>query len=224
MLLVRHRAALLRGLPFAVFIALLALRGLLPAEGGGLLDGRWFYLLQAGAAALLLWVWRREFIELTAWPGWRDTLVALVVGCAVFWLWVRLDEPWMRLGTPTADFRPLGPDGELLWTLVALRWLGAVLVVPLMEELFWRSFLMRWLQRADFLAVDPRRVGVVAILLSSAVFALAHTEWLAAVVAGLAYAGLYRWSGKLWTAVIAHLVTNALLGLWVIVFGHWAYW
>lgn len=219
------RAARLRVLPFAVFIALLALRGLLPEGSAPLgLEARWLYGLQVGAAALLLFIWRREFVELAARPGVRDTLLALAVGYAVYWLWVALDQPWMRLGTPSASFRPVDADGELLWGQIALRWLGATLVVPLMEELFWRSFLMRWLQRADFLAVDPRRVGLKAVLLSTFVFTLAHTEWLAAAIAGLAYAGLYRYTGKLWPAVIAHAVTNGLLGFWVILGGHWAYW
>lgn len=219
------RATLCRVLPFAVFIALLALRGALPEDDAPLgLDAGWLYGLQAGAAALLLFVWRREFIELATRPGLRDTLLALAVGYAVYWLWVALDQPWMRLGTPSASFRPVDAAGDLLWGQLALRWLGATLVVPLMEELFWRSFLMRWLQRADFLALDPRRVGLRAILLSTFVFTLAHTEWLAAAIAGLAYAGLYRYTGKLWTAVIAHAVTNGLLGVWVMLGGHWAYW
>jgi CAAX prenyl protease-like protein len=105
-----------------------------------------------------------------------------------------------------------------------VRWLGAALVVPVMEELFWRSFIMRWLEKADFMSVNPRDVGLKAVLLSTFVFTLAHTEWLAAVIAGLAYAWLYRRTGSLWPAVIAHAVTNGVLGAWVIAGGHWAYW
>ena len=59
---------------------------------------------------------------------------------------------------------------------------------------------------------------------SSAVFALAHTLWLAALLAGLAYAWLYRSTGTLWAAVIAHAVTNGLLGAWVVATGQWHYW
>ena len=53
---------------------------------------------------------------------------------------------------------------------------------------------------------------------------LAHPLWLAAIVAGLAYALLYRGTGKLWPAVIAHGVTNAALGLWVVQTGQWQFW
>ena len=47
---------------------------------------------------------------------------------------------------------------------------------------------------------------------------------MAAIVAGLAYAWLYRRTGKLWTAVIAHAVTNLLLGIWVVRTGQWQFW
>ncbi|MFY8118525.1 MAG: CAAX prenyl protease-related protein, partial [Roseateles sp.] len=97
-------------------------------------------------------------------------------------------------------------------------------LVPVMEELFWRSFLMRWIAHPQFERVDPRQAGLRAIVLSTFVFMLAHTLWLAAIVAGLAYAWLYVRSGKLWTAVIAHAVTNGALGLWVIKTGRWEFW
>jgi CAAX prenyl protease-like protein len=53
---------------------------------------------------------------------------------------------------------------------------------------------------------------------------LAHTLWLGAIVAGLAYALLYRRSGKLWSAVLAHAVTNGALGIYVVATGRWEFW
>ncbi len=217
-------AALARCLPFAAFMALLALRGHLPAGWG--LDARWLYAVQAFAtAALLAWFWR-GYGELARQnlPDAREAGAAVVVGIAVFALWVKLDAPWMQLGEPTAGFVPLDAAGQPLWPLIAVRLTGAALVVPVMEELFWRSFLMRWVEHPGFERVDPQRVGAKAVVLSTFVFMLAHTLWLAAIVAGLAYALLYRWSGKLWTSVIAHAVTNAMLGVWVIATGRWEFW
>lgn len=217
-------AALARCVPFVVFMALLALRGYLPASLG--LDARWIYGGQAFiVAGLLAWYWR-GYGELARQnlPEAREVGWAVVVGIAVFALWVRLDLPWMQLGEATASFVPLDTHGQPIWTLIALRLAGAALVVPVMEELFWRSFLMRWIQHPGFERVDPQTVGLKAIALSTFVFTLAHTLWLAAVIAGLAYALLYRWSGKLWPSVIAHAVTNAMLGLWVIWSGRWEFW
>jgi len=217
-------AALARCIPFAVFMALLALRGHLPDSLG--LDARWVYGAQTCIVAGLLAFYWRGYGELARQnlPEARETGWAVVVGIAVFALWVQLDAPWMQFGQATASFVPLDAHGQPIWALIALRLAGAALVVPVMEELFWRGFLMRWVQHPTFERVDPQTASYKAVLLSTFVFTLAHTLWLAAIVAGLAYALLYRRTGKLWTAVIAHLVTNGLLGVWVIWTGRWEFW
>ncbi len=207
-------------------MALLALRGVLPDHAGGAVDTRWMYAVQAAAAGALLAWWWRDYGELSAQtrPTGAETLGAVAVGLAVFGLWIVLDAPWMTIGTPSAAFVPVDADGRVDPLLVGCRLAGAALVVPVMEELFWRSFLMRWIERPVFEGVDPRRVGLKAIVLSTFVFMLAHTQWLAAIVAGLAYALLYRRTGKLWVPVIAHAVTNGILGVWVLATGAWQFW
>ncbi len=219
------RAALLRILPFLAFMGLLALRGFAPVDGRWGFDTRWLYALNAGVALMLL-VWWREYGELARQNAarLREWLLAIAVGLLVFVLWIQLDAPWMQIGESTASFVPVDAQGALLWPQIVVRWLGATLLVPVMEELFWRSFLMRWLQAPVFEGVDPRRTGVKAVVLSTFVFMLAHPLWLAAIVAGLAYALLYRFTGKLWTAVIAHAVTNGALGLWVVQSRQWQFW
>ncbi|QPF71708.1 CAAX prenyl protease-related protein [Roseateles sp. DAIF2] len=217
-------AAIARTVPFAAFMVLLALRGALPEQPN--FDARWIYGLSVlVVGGLLVWYWR-DYGELARQnlPSGRELLLSVAVGLLVFALWIRLDAPWMQLSTPTASFVPLDASGALIWPLVALRWAGAALLVPVMEELFWRSFLMRWIADPQFERVDPRRAGLKALVLSTFVFMLAHTLWLAAIVAGLAYAWLYMRTGKLWTAVIAHAVTNGVLGIWVIRTGNWQFW
>jgi CAAX prenyl protease-like protein len=219
-------AAWQRIIPFAVFIGLLALRGQAPSDGSWGFDPRWLYpatvLLVGG---LLVWWWRNYGeLQRSNWPTARELLLAVLVGLAVFVAWINLDAPWMQLAKPAAGFVPVDAQGQLIWPLVVARWLGAALLVPVMEELFWRSFLMRWIERPVFEGVDPRRVGLRAVVLSTFVFMLAHTLWLAAIVAGLAYAWLYRATGRLWAAVIAHAVTNGALGIWVVMQRQWAFW
>jgi uncharacterized protein len=221
-----RRAILVRAAPFALFMALLALRGAAPPGGWWGLDARWLYGLTVVSVSALLVLFRREYVELArqTLPTARDGLLAVAVGLAVFGLWIHLDAGWMTIGTPAAPYVPLTAAGALDTPLVATRWIGATLLVPLMEELFWRSFLMRWIEQPSFEGVDPRRVGIRAVLVSTFLFMLAHTLWLAAVVAGLAYAWLYRRSGRLWLPVIAHAVTNGALGVWVVATGNWRFW
>ena len=220
------RSSYLRVLPFAVFMALLALRGLAPADARWGFDTRWLYGLNLLLVGGLLLAWRRDYGELARQnlPSLGQALLSVVVGLLVFVLWIHLDAPWMQIGGAAAPFMPVDEQGRLLWPLIAVRWLGAALLVPVMEELFWRSFLMRWVQAPVFEGVDPRRVGVKAVLLSTFVFMLAHPLWLAAIVAGLAYALLYRQTGTLWTAVLAHAVTNGALGVWVVQTRQWQFW
>jgi CAAX prenyl protease-like protein len=216
--------ALVRCLPFVIFITALALRGALD----GHTDTRWLYPLQAGASALALAVLWQHYSELRAdrraAVKFIHALLSFGVGLLVFVLWIFLTEPWMRMGAPVAGFVPEQADGSLQWGLIALRLGGAVLVVPLMEELFWRSFLMRWIDKRDFLALSPRQVSLFALVASSAVFALAHDLWLAGLLAGLAFGALYRYTGQIWHAVVAHLVANLALGLWVIHQRAWGFW
>ncbi len=220
------RAALARVVPFAAFMVLLAVRGAVPEDGSWGIDPRWLYgvtVLVVGG--LLAWFWR-EYGELVSQtlPSLTEVALAVAVGLVVFGLWINLDAPWMRLGEPSAGFVPKDANGQLLWPLIAVRWVGASLLVPVMEELFWRSFLMRWVQSPQFESVVPQQVGLKAVVLSTFVFMLAHTLWLAAIVAGLAYAWLYVRTGKLWVPIIAHAVTNGVLGVWVLQTQRWAFW
>lgn len=220
------RHAALRILPFTVFMGLLALRGMAPEDGTWGFDPRWLYGVTVAVVGGLLLLWWRDYAELSARhrPTAAEAVLAVGVGLVVFGLWITLDAPALRLGEPTARFVPLDAAGRLDWPLIAVRWIGAALLVPVMEELFWRSFLMRWIERHGFESVVPQQVGLRAIALSTGVFMLAHTLWLAALVAGFAYAWLYVRTGKLWVAVIAHAVTNGVLGVWVVATRSWTYW
>lgn len=215
-----------RVLPFAVFMLFLVVRGAWPQHAGSDVAGTWIYGIGAAAVVATLLIFRGSYDELRASlrPTATEAVLSVVLGLVVFALWITLDAPWMQLGTPSATFVPVDASLHLRWAPIAVRWIGAVLVVPLMEELFWRSYLMRWIENPRFQTIDPRRIGMKAIALSTFVFMLAHTLWLAAIVAGLAYAWLYRRTGKLWTAVIAHSVTNGVLGVWVVSTRQWQFW
>jgi CAAX protease family protein len=213
----RRYSMLARALPFAVYIAFLVAESLLK----GRINGLWLYGVQiAAVVALLAWFWP-EYEELRR-PSARpaDWGLSLLVGVAVFLLWVHLDFQWAQLGTGRGLAADLSASGEKQSGFL-LRLLGAVLVVPLMEELFWRSFIMRWLDNSNFLAVDPRTVSGRSFLITSVLFGAEHHLWLAGVVAGLAYGWLYRRSGNLWTVVVAHSLTNLVLEFWVRITGNW---
>ena len=107
--------------------------------------------------------------------------------------------------------------------LPRVRMLGLVVLVPLIEELFWRSFLMRWLIDPDFRKVAIGRVTPLAGIATSVMFALVHPEWLPALITGLLWAWLLWWTRSLTACVVSHAVAN-FAGVYVIVSGEWKYW
>ncbi|MDP1864092.1 MAG: CAAX prenyl protease-related protein [Thiobacillus sp.] len=215
---------LVRSLPFGLYIALLVLEGLLPDWAPGL-DVRWLYPLKAGLVALALAVLWRHYTELKSWSlSFGQVLLSLAAGLLVLVLWVNLDAGWMLMGEMGKGYNPTQVNGQIDWMLVAFRLAGAALVVPLMEELFWRSFLQRWVKNPDFLSQNPAQVGVKALFIASALFAVEHVQWFAGLIAGLAYGWLYIRTRNLWAPVFAHAITNAGLGVYVVATDRWSFW
>jgi len=218
---------LFRALPFSIYILFLACNDLLLQTFAPVLqDARWLYALRIFIVVILLgWFWR-EYVELNKAVSITISayFISILVGIAVFLLWI-LPYPAWALTADTVSFIPTNKDGGGLdFTLIIIRLSGAALVVPIMEELFWRSFLMRWLQNQNFLQVNPASVGKFAFIATAVLFAIEHHLWFAGLLAGLAYGWLYRREGNLWMPVIAHMVTNAMLGIWVVYTENWQYW
>ena len=174
---------------------------------------------------LALAFYARNYVEFSDFSSVavRDWGLALLTGALVFVLWINLDQSWLTFGEPKG-FNPAQADGSLDWALIAVRIFGAAAVVPVMEELFWRSFLMRWIDRHDFLRQAPVAVTLRALLITSVLFGVEHSLWFAGIVAGLAYGWLYVRSGSLWPSMIAHALTNLMLGIWVVMTGNWQFW
>ena len=212
-----------RSLPFGLYIVLLVLEGLLP-DWLPDFDVRWLYPVKAGLVALAPVVLWRYYTELKTRLPLKHVLLSVGVGFVVLVLWVNLDAGWMLMGEMGKGYNPTDANGQIDWLLVAFRIAGAALVVPLMEELFWRSFLQRWVQQPDFMTLDPAQIGLKALFIASALFAVEPLQWLAGLVAGLAYGWLYIRTRNLWAPIIAHAVTNGALGAYVVATGHWSFW
>lgn len=213
-----------RSLPFGLYIAFLVLESLMPSMAPDF-DARWIYPVKIGVVVVALVALWKHYTELRS-DGLEAAhlLLAVIVGFVVFALWIKLDAGWMMLGDPGQGYDPRDRSGEIDWMLVAIRIAGAALVVPVMEELFWRSFLQRWIQQTDFLALYPARIGFRALVVASALFAVEHLQWLAGLVAGLAYGWLYIRTRTLWAPIAAHAVTNGALAAYVVATQQWSFW
>lgn len=218
------RANFCRIAPFGAYVFFMVLEDVLLKFGWEANDLRMLYAVKITVVIGLLWTMRSAYSELH-WPinsNFRTWVIAIIAGILVFVAWINLLADWMVMGE-AVGFDPRD-NNEVDWFLVTVRLIGAALVVPVMEELFWRSFLMRWLAHPNFLAVNPAQVGVKAFCITAILFAIAHSLWFAGLFAGIVYNMLYMRSGTLWSPILAHATTNGILGIWIIYTGNWGFW
>ncbi|MHB8058532.1 MAG: CAAX prenyl protease-related protein [Desulfuromonadaceae bacterium] len=226
------KQALPRVLPFVVFMAFIGLDELLRSliEHGFIqFDATaiyYLYPLKTVVVGYLLYRFRKEYNEL----DFKDlrshatTLVVSCVGVLVFLLWIRMDWTLSASATP-AGFNPtLLPDVAVRIIMIFFRIIGAVLVVPLMEELFWRSFLIRYIIDTDFEKVKIGTFTWCSFLLTIALFGSEHYYIYAGIMAGVAYNLILYKTRSLAQCVLAHAVTNLALSIYVVFTGKWQFW
>jgi CAAX prenyl protease-like protein len=93
-----------------------------------------------------------------------------------------------------------------------------------MEELFWRSWLLRYIISQDFKSVEIGRFTLPSFLIGTVMFGLEHNLWLAGIMAGALYSLLLYRTKSLAQCIVAHAVTNLLLGIYVLQTGKWYFW
>lgn len=162
---------------------------------------------------------------------------AVIVGLIGIVLWIGLCE--LRLEARIAEFLPdwlkpearpgFNPIQELThpltaWIFIAVRLIGLAVLVPVAEELFWRGFLIRWIISADWQKVPVGEFRSASFLLVTLLFTLAHPEWLAAACYCVLLNGLLYWKRDLWDCIVAHGVSNLVLGVYILTTGAWWLW
>jgi len=159
---------------------------------------------------------------------------SILVGIAVFVIWVAPDvlAPWWHhtllfdnalVGHPAGNTPPASKgDPVFLFFRIAI----SVLAVPILEELFWRGWLMRWvIDSEDFTRVPLGAYAPAAFWTVAVLFASEHGSfWDVGLLAGIVFNWWMLRTRNLWDCIIAHAVTNGILAAWVIVAGQWQYW
>lgn len=184
----------------------------------------WVYAAKLACVVACFAIWPGALRDLRA--GRPHVAASVVLGLVVFVLWVGIEETiaYPHIGERTAfDPGSIASAGTRTMFL-SLRLIGLVIIVPIMEELLWRSLALRYLTDADFLNVPIGEYSRNALLISVAFFAATHTEWLVAALTGLIYSLWVRYTRSVLAVVIAHAVTNAALGIYILKTGKWMYW
>jgi CAAX prenyl protease-like protein len=206
-------------LPFAVFIGFLAINPFLPVPQP-------FRFLSILA---LLAIVSRGILASRPSRLWQS----LALGVAVFFLWIGPDVliPGYRssiLFSNSIVGHPLGttaPADKASILFLVFRVLSSVVTVPIIEELFWRGWLMRWIIDHKFTRVPLGTYHAEAFWIVAALFASEHGPYWDV---GLATGVIYNWwairTRNLTDCIIAHAVTNACLAVYVIGWNQWQYW
>lgn len=178
--------------------------------------------------AVILWV-SRPYLSLKP----SHTLASIGVGIAVFVIWIAPDllfgyrHFWLfenaLFGKATSSLDPaLRHD----YFFLTIRVLSSMALVPILEELFWRGWLMRWLiDNQDFLKVPLGTYRASAFWIVAVLFASEHgVYWEVGLLAGIIYNWWIMRTKNLADCILAHAVTNGILAVYVLSSGQWQYW
>jgi CAAX prenyl protease-like protein len=230
--------------PFGLYMLFLQLQGSFPQALA------WIYPVKTVAVAATLWYFRKSYDELLS-PLWcsgasakrrgspaeggsalhrsaATPALAFAVGLVAIVIWIAFDPFYPHLGElmriKSRVFDPTALAPATRWTFITFRIVGAVGVVPVMEELFWRAFAIRWIDNEDFKRVPVGVFSWKAFAVTVLLFGAEHDQWIAGLVCGALYNWLLYRTRSVWSCVVAHAVSNAALAAWVLARGDWKFW
>jgi len=215
-----HGPTVLAGNPTAVYLlpylALLVAGMLSRAASGGFETLYALRLLLAGGTLCYCWPKLRGV-------DWRASWRGAAAGVVAFALWIfaaRILVPSHAMPGALAALPALARN---LWVLGHI--LVSVAVIPAVEELAFRGYLMRRIRAVEFESLTPQQAGVPALLVSSIIFGLCQgVFWLPGMLSGVIFGLLYARTGRLGEPVVAHVTLNALLSVAVLWGTQWQLW
>jgi uncharacterized protein len=210
-------------LPFASFMVFLAIGNYFSIAPS--ID----YPVRIVVLSAILYVFSRRVIDLRS----RQRLESVILGVAVFVIWVGPDilsptyrQHWLfqnaiigRIGASIPEQTLMAP--VVLWP----RIIRAVVLVPIIEELFWRAWLMRWLISPKFEQIKLGAYAPMAFWITALLFASEHGPyWDVGLITGVIYNWWMVRTRSLGDCILVHAVTNACLCGYVVATKHWEYW
>lgn len=208
--------------PLAIFFVLLTGLPLLPIS----LD--WQYPVFVAVLTVVCAV---------CWPGFSlrptNTLTSITLGAAVFFLWIAPDvlipayrhNPLFSNAIVGHIHSSLPPAALRSHWILFWRTIRAVLIVPVVEELFWRAWMMRWLINPNFLKVPLGTYSPFSFLITAILFASEHGPyWDVGLITGFIYNWWMIRTKSVANCILMHAVTNTLLSGYVMWWSQWQYW
>jgi CAAX prenyl protease-like protein len=210
--------------PFGVFVSFLMLEKFLPGGPSVL------YPIRVIAVLAVLICCSRSVIDFRV----KHAVGSALLGVAVFAVWIGPDVLWPRyrgfwlftnsLMGAVSSSTPAALRSSI--SFILFRSFGCVVLVPILEELFWRGWLTRWLiDGNDFRRVPLGAYTATSFWIGTVMFASEHGPfWEVGLIAGIAYNWWMCRNKSLADCTLAHAVTNGCLSIYVLVTGEWQYW
>jgi len=186
----------------------------------------WIFPLQTVVCgALVIFYWRQYALEAP-----RKVAFTIATALLVLAIWISPQElfGFLPRSGDEKSFNPtiFPPDSLLYWGSLGFRFLRLAVVVPFVEEIFWRGFLLRYLVKEDFQSLPMgsfswKSFGIVTLL-----FGLAHwgPDFIPALITGMLYNAVAIHTRSLSACILAHSVTNLLLGFYIMATRQWGFW
>ncbi len=244
-----NRATARHIVPFIIWVGVLVIAHLMhltPSSASetikslDIISDATLYLFSSAVCAIL-------FIILRPWRYYepiksKNILPAVGLGVFVFFLWIVFETEFINNLSPAlADFyekwcvMPFGEKRsipEILpyspatcgWPLTIAKLLGSAFVISIIEEFFWRGWLLRFIRTPDFLDIDIGEFHLPAFIGVALIFGFEHSEWAVGVITGLIWGIFFIKTRDVWSTAISHVTTNLLLGIYVIATGSWQFW
>jgi len=209
--------------PFAVFVGFLALHSVAPMPEFA------DQLVRLIVLTAVLVFFARPALDLRV----TSLFASIGIGIAVFAIWIAPDllspayrHSWLFENAITGTARSsLSDASRTKVAVLVMRSLRAIAIVPIVEELFWRAWLMRWLIAPDFQKVPLGAYAAMSFWGVAVLFASEHgAYWDVGLAAGIVYNWWMLRTKSVGDLILAHAVTNGCLCAYVIATGKWEYW
>jgi CAAX prenyl protease-like protein len=207
-----------RVFPFAVFMAFVILESTFTS------DVYLIYIVKTIVVGLILLHFRNRYTEINVSASFKDIFIAIILGVIVFILWINMTWDFAIIGSPRANNPYKLLSREAFYLAIFFRIYGSAVVVPFMEELFWRSFVIRWIDNHNFTSVPIGTFSITSFITTVLLFGSEHSLWLAGIAAGILYNLLLYYRKSILLCIISHSVTNLILGIYVLYSGRWLFW
>ncbi len=205
--------------PFAAFLILMGLKAYIPFE----------YPVRVLVVTAVLLIFSRKIISLRL----SQPVASILFGILLFAVWIGPDllwpayrQHWLFHNSLVGSAQSSLPDKLRVDPIfLFFRIAGTALLVPVVEELFWRAWLMRYLVAADFQKVRLGTYTAISFWVTAILFATEHGPyWEVGLLAGVGFNYWMIRTRSLGDCILAHAVTNACLAAYVLVLGQWQYW